>query len=157
MGTQNCLKIIVWMDDASEKILSIWTCMHVIEWYNIVSAPYHIRFTPEEKAKRPQLAHMPFGFGPRSCIGMRFALLEAKMALIEVLQKYTFVRAPDTEVNTVRLSMHVESANIKHPCHYNLTFCFRFHCRQSLVLPCHLRMAFISKSSTEVNLTNILL
>ena len=29
---------------------------------------------------------------------MRFALLEAKIALINLLQKYTFVRAPDTEV-----------------------------------------------------------
>ena len=56
------------------------------------------RFTPEERAKRPQLAHVPFGFGPRSCIGMRFALLEAKMALIELLRRYTFVSGPDTEV-----------------------------------------------------------
>ena len=31
---------------------------------------------------------------------MRFALLEAKVALMELLKKYTFVRAPDTEVDT---------------------------------------------------------
>ena len=60
--------------------------------------PYH-RFTPEEKAKRPALCHMPFGWGPRNCIGMRFALMEAKMALIEILKKYTFVQAPETEVS----------------------------------------------------------
>ena len=56
------------------------------------------RFTPEEKAKRPQLCHMPFGFGPRICIGMRLALLEAKIALIELLKRYAFTRAPETEV-----------------------------------------------------------
>ena len=56
------------------------------------------RFTAEERAKRPQMCHMPFGFGPRNCIGMRFALLEAKIALIELLKRYTFVRTADTEV-----------------------------------------------------------
>ena len=56
------------------------------------------RFTPEAKANRPQLAHMPFGWGPRNCIGLRFALLEAKLALIEILRKYSFVQAPDTVV-----------------------------------------------------------
>ena len=32
---------------------------------------------------------------------MRFALLEAKMALIEVLRQFSFVRTPDTEVRGV--------------------------------------------------------
>ena len=43
---------------------------------------------------------MPFGWGPHNCIGMRFALMEAKMALIEVLKKYTFELAPETEVSS---------------------------------------------------------
>ena len=48
------------------------------------------KFTAEEKAKRPQLCHMPFCFGSRSYIGMRLALLEAKITLIELLKRYTY-------------------------------------------------------------------
>ena len=67
------------------------------------------RFTPEEKANRPQMSHMPFGFGPRSCIGMRLALLETKIALIELLKRYTFIRAPETEVNLPALIIRLDS------------------------------------------------
>ena len=56
------------------------------------------RFTPEEKAKRHPCAYLPFGHGPRNCIGMRFALLQVKMTLIAILQKYKIVLTPETEV-----------------------------------------------------------
>ena len=41
---------------------------------------------------------MPFGYGPRNCIGMRFALLQVKMALIEIVSKFKIVLAPETKV-----------------------------------------------------------
>ena len=56
------------------------------------------RFTPERKAARHQLAYMPFGIGPRNCIGFRFALLEVKIIMVRMLQKYRFVRCEETEV-----------------------------------------------------------
>ena len=56
------------------------------------------RFSAEEKERRPQLCHLPFGWGPHNCIGMRFALMEVKMALISILQKYKFMQALETEV-----------------------------------------------------------
>ena len=66
--------------------------------YLYVHVSFTYRFTPEEKAKLHPLAHMPFGWGPRNCLGMRFALLEIKFALISILRKYKFVRAPEMEV-----------------------------------------------------------
>ncbi len=58
----------------------------------------NFRFTQENSTNRPQLCFLPFGVGPRSCIGMRFALMEAKMALIELMKKVSFLRSADTEV-----------------------------------------------------------
>ncbi|XP_037077826.1 cytochrome P450 6B1-like [Pollicipes pollicipes] len=45
------------------------------------------RFLPEAKETRHPCACMPFGSGPRNCTGMRFALFEAKVALIAVLRE----------------------------------------------------------------------
>ena len=56
------------------------------------------RFIKEERETRHPMSHIPFGSGPRVCIGQRLALTEAKMALVSVLKGFRFAEAPDTQV-----------------------------------------------------------
>lgn len=48
------------------------------------------RFTPEAEAQRPRFAWIPFGAGPRICIGMGFAILEAQLLLAQIAQRFHF-------------------------------------------------------------------
>nr|ABN80240.1 cytochrome P450 [Liposcelis bostrychophila] len=48
------------------------------------------RFTEEVKSQRPRYAYLPFGEGPRHCIGMRFGLMQTRVGLIELLLNYKF-------------------------------------------------------------------
>nr|CAI5854948.1 unnamed protein product [Callosobruchus analis] len=45
-------------------------------------------FSEENKAKRPPFTFMPFGEGPRMCIGLRFGKMQTKVGLITVLSQY---------------------------------------------------------------------
>nr|KAG5685419.1 hypothetical protein BaRGS_008714 [Batillaria attramentaria] len=47
------------------------------------------RHTPEARATRHPFAFLPFGMGPRNCIGMRLAQLEIRMAIATILQHFT--------------------------------------------------------------------
>ena len=53
------------------------------------------RFTPEQDAARPKFAYMPFGGGPRGCIGNQFAMVEAQLIVASIAQRFRVELLPD--------------------------------------------------------------
>uniref|UniRef100_A0AC11B0L7 Thromboxane A synthase 1 n=1 Tax=Ovis aries TaxID=9940 RepID=A0AC11B0L7_SHEEP len=56
------------------------------------------RFTAEAQQRQQPYTYLPFGAGPRSCLGVRLGLLELKLTLLHVLRKFRFEACPETQV-----------------------------------------------------------
>uniref|UniRef100_A0A8C2WIE3 unspecific monooxygenase n=1 Tax=Cyclopterus lumpus TaxID=8103 RepID=A0A8C2WIE3_CYCLU len=56
------------------------------------------RFSKQNKQSIKPYAYMPFGVGPRNCLGMRFAQVMVKLALVDILQNYSFSVCEETEI-----------------------------------------------------------
>jgi cytochrome P450 len=53
------------------------------------------RFTPEREKQLPRYAYIPFGAGPRICIGNHLALMEGQLLIALLVQRATFTLLPD--------------------------------------------------------------
>ncbi|CAG9827798.1 unnamed protein product [Diabrotica balteata] len=59
------------------------------------------RFSEENKADIKQYTYLPFGLGPRNCIGARFALMETKLFFFYILKNFKIVPTNKTEIPLV--------------------------------------------------------
>jgi cytochrome P450 len=67
---------------------SQWAVHRDPRWYDDPLAFVPSRWTDEFEQSRPPLTYFPFAAGPRRCIGDRFALLEARLVLATIVQRY---------------------------------------------------------------------
>ncbi len=56
------------------------------------------RFRPERSAARPRYAYLPFGGGPRTCVGNHFAMMEAQIILAMIVREQRLELVPSHPV-----------------------------------------------------------
>ncbi|CAG2118589.1 unnamed protein product [Medioppia subpectinata] len=65
------------------------------------------RFSADRKHEIHPNSWQPFGSGPRNCIGLRFALFEAKLALAKLLLNYRLIPGPKTEMGALTTDIKI--------------------------------------------------
>jgi len=66
------------------------------------------RFAPENSASRPRYAYLPFGEGPRTCIGLNFAMTEVLVVLAGIVQRFRLHLAIDSATVTADPSVTLQ-------------------------------------------------
>ncbi|XP_031618042.1 probable cytochrome P450 313a4 [Contarinia nasturtii] len=63
------------------------------------------RFLTENIAKRPPFSYIPFSGGARNCIGMKYAMISARITLAHLLRRYKFTT--DLKFEDIRVNTHL--------------------------------------------------
>lgn len=82
--------------EGTEVHLSIYALHHNPQNYQDPERWNPERFMPENKDQLTPYAYLPFGTGPRNCVGMRFAYQEIKFCMAKLLPQFRFTANEQT-------------------------------------------------------------
>ena len=85
----------------SEVVLWVYLTHRDPRWFPDHASFRPERFAPEAEAALPKLAWLPFGAGPRACIGRGFAMMEAKLLLAVMAQRHRLALVPGHRVEVL--------------------------------------------------------
>ena len=69
------------------------------------------RFLKENAHNIVPYSWVPFGSGPRACIGERFAMVEMKIAMVKLLQKFTPALDENSKIEILKGDQFLYSYN----------------------------------------------
>lgn len=89
-------------DFVIQKGTSVWVPAHAIqhdpEYYPEPDKFMPERFSAEQVAERESIKWLPFGDGPRNCIGSRFGMMQTRICLSTLLDSFEFSVCEQTTV-----------------------------------------------------------
>jgi len=86
------------IEKGTSVFLSPWLLHHDTRWYAEPDAFIPERWLKEKSELPPREAYIPFGGGPRICIGNGFAMMESVLILAALLQRYHIEVLPEHPV-----------------------------------------------------------
>ena len=95
----------------ARSIVIIPTCVvhRDARWFDEPDAFLPDRWAGEAARRLPRFAYLPFGGGPRQCIGHTFATMEATLVLAAIAQRFRLALLPDQRVTpTPRITLRPE-------------------------------------------------
>jgi cytochrome P450 len=91
----------------TEAVVWVYFTQRDPRWFEDPHAFVPERFSPERESSIHPFAFVPFGAGPRACIGKAFAMLEAHLMLVTLCQRFRFeLVSGHPVVPQPRITMH---------------------------------------------------
>lgn len=78
------------LSERTNVLLAPWALHHSPRLYLHPDLFDPDRFLPEAEAARHRYAYLPFGAGPRVCLGLHFAYMEAQLVLATLFRRFRF-------------------------------------------------------------------
>nr|CAD7462715.1 unnamed protein product [Timema tahoe] len=86
------------IDKETRVIIPVYAIHHDPKYYPDPEKFDPERFSDEHIKSRPNFTYLPFGEGPRICIGLRFSRMQVKVGLTALLSKYKFSVCKKTSI-----------------------------------------------------------
>ncbi|XP_026749603.2 cytochrome P450 6B5-like [Galleria mellonella] len=84
------------LDEGVRILIPVYALHHDPQYFDNPEEFRPERFSPEEFSNITKYSYLPFGEGPRACIGERLALMQSLAGLAAILSRFTVEPAPES-------------------------------------------------------------